>query len=341
MANPTGISQHGGSGVQRVGIIGLGAYTPERVLTNADLEKMVETSDQWIVERTGIRTRRIARDDQATSDLALEAARRALAAARLKPEAVELIIVATVTPDMQFPATSCVIQEKLGAFGAACFDLNAACSGWIYAMDIAWQCVRSGRYANALVIGAEKLTAITDWKDRNTCVLFGDGAGAAVIAPTGEAGGEIRSAYLGADGRFQKLLYLPAGGSRTPASRETVDARLHYIHMEGREVFKQAVKAMSHAADVALERAGITADRVDWVIPHQANMRILNAVAKKLAVPFEKVYVTVDHCGNISAASIPVALEEGVSRGAIKPGDTVLVVAFGGGLTWGGMVLTI
>lgn len=341
MANPTGLSRDGGVNTRRVGVVGIGAYLPERILTNADLEKMVDTSDQWIVERTGIVTRRIARDDQATSDLAVEAARQALGRAGLKPEAVELIIVATVTPDMAFPSTSCIVQERLGSFGAACFDLNAACSGWIYAMDIAWQCVRSGRYGNALVIGAEKLSAITDWEDRNTCVLFGDGAGAAVLAPTDASGGEIRSAYLGADGRFQKLLYLPAGGSRTPASRDSVDRRLHYIRMEGKETFRQAVTSMSRAAGVVLERAGLTVDKVSWVIPHQANMRILQAVAKRLDVPFEKVYVTVDHTGNVSAATIPIALEEGMSRGAITRGDTVLVVAFGGGLTWGGMVLTV
>ena len=341
MANPEEIHGREAACVRKVGIVGLGAYTPERVLSNADLEKMVDTSDQWIVERTGIRTRRIARDDQAASDLAIEAARQALSRARIAPDAVELIIVATVTPDMAFPSTACIVQERLGAFRAACFDLNAACSGWIYAMDIAWQCVRNGRYDNALVIGTEKLSAITDWADRNTCVLFGDGAGAAVLAPTGAEGPAIHSAYLGADGRFQKLLYLPAGGSRTPASHKTVDGRLHYLRMEGKETFKQAVTAMWHAAEIALERAGMTAGEVSWVIPHQANMRILKAVAKKLAVPFEKVYVTVDHCGNISAASIPVAIEEGVRLGAIKPGDRVLVVAFGGGLTWGGMVLTV
>jgi 3-oxoacyl-[acyl-carrier-protein] synthase III len=341
MTSPAGISEDTGAATRRVGIIGLGAYAPERILANADLEKMVDTTDQWIIERTGIKTRRIARDDQATSDLAVEAARQALGRAKLNPDAVELIIVATVTPDMQFPSTSCIIQEKLGAFGAACFDLNAACSGWIYAMDIAWQCVRSGRYANALVIGAEKLTSITDWKDRNTCVLFGDGAGAAVIAPTGPSGGEIHSAYLGADGRRQNILYLPAGGSRTPASHETVDGRLHYIRMEGKEVFKHAVTAMAHAAEVALSRANLTADRIAWVIPHQANLRILTAVAKRLGVPFQKVVSIVDHIGNISAASIPVALEEAVSTGSVKAGDTILVVAFGGGLTWGAMVLTM
>jgi 3-oxoacyl-[acyl-carrier-protein] synthase-3 len=208
-------------------------------------------------------------------------------------------------------------------------------------MDIAWQCVRSGRYGNALVIGAEKLTAITDWKDRNTCVLFGDGAGAAVLAPTGPSGGAIHSAYLGADGRRQKILYLPGGGSRTPASHETVDGRLHYIRMEGKEVFKHAVTAMAHAAEVALSRAQLTADRIAWVIPHQANLRILTAVAKRLGVPFEKVISVVDHIGNISAASIPVALEEGVGKGIIKAGDTILLVAFGGGLTWGAMVVTM
>lgn len=341
MATPPVMSTPNEAAVRRVGIVGLGACSPEKVLTNADLEKMVDTSDQWIVERTGIRTRRIARPDQATSDLAVEAARKALERAKIAPGAVELIVVATVTPDMQFPSTSCIVQERLGSFGAACFDLNAACSGWIYAMDIAWQCVRSGRYGNALVIGAEKLTAITDWKDRNTCVLFGDGAGAAVLAPTGPSGGEIRSAYLGADGRLQKLLYLPGGGSRTPSSHESVDARLHYIRMEGREVFKHAVTAMARAAEVALERAGLTIDKVSWVIPHQANVRIMNAVAKRLGVPPEKVISIVDHIGNISAASIPVALEEASAKGTIKPGDTILVVAFGGGLTWGSMALTM
>ena len=341
MPDPSTIPAPGGAPMRKVGIAGLGAYSPGKVLANADLEKMVDTSDQWIVERTGIRTRRVARPDQATSDLAVEASRGALAQAGIAPEAVELIVVATVTPDMPFPSTACVLQERLGSFRAACFDLNAACSGWLYAMDIAWQCVRSGRYENALVVGAEKLTAITDWKDRNTCVLFGDGAGAAVLAPTGPSGGEIRSAYLGADGRLQKLLYLPGGGSRNPASHESVEARLHYIRMEGREVFKHAVTAMIRAAEIALDRAGLTIDDVSWLVPHQANVRIMSAVAKRLGIRRERVISIIDHIGNISAASIPVALAEAAADGTIKPGDTLLLVAFGGGLTWGAVVLTM
>jgi len=324
----------------KVGIIGLGSYLPEKILSNADLEKMVDTTDQWIVERTGIRTRHIARNDQATSDLALEASRRALADSGLIATALDLIIVATVTPDMFFPSTSCIVQEKLGAFEAACFDLNAACTGWLYALDVAWQCIRIGRYRNALVVGAEKLTAITDWQDRNTCVLFGDGAGAAILGRTTD-GSEIISSYLGADGRWGKLLYLPGGGSRAPASHETVDQRLHYLKMEGKEVFKQAVTAMVRSAEAALERARMSVDEIACVIPHQANLRIMSAVAKKLGIPSEKLCITVDHCGNLSAASIPVALDEAVKQGTIAKGDTVLLVAFGGGFTWGAMVVRI
>ncbi|MCX6353281.1 MAG: ketoacyl-ACP synthase III [Candidatus Aureabacteria bacterium] len=323
---------------RRIGILGLGSYLPERILTNADLEKMVDTSDQWIVERTGIKIRHIARDDQATSDLASEAARRALNKSALKAEDIDLIIVATVTGDMPFPSTSCIVQEKIGAFGAACMDLNAACSGWLYSLDVAWQFVKNGRYRRVLAIGSEKLTAITDWKDRNTCILFGDGAGAAIIGET-DGGGEIISSYLGADGRWGKLLYMPGGGSRYPASHETVDTRLHYMKMEGKEVFKQAVIAMARAAESVLQQAGMKAEEITWVIPHQANIRIMSAVAKRLAVPFEKFIVTVDHCGNLSAASIPVALDEVVSAGKIKSGDTVLLVAFGGGFTWGSMIV--
>ncbi len=324
----------------KVGIIGLGSYLPEKILSNADLEKMVDTTDQWIVERTGIRTRHIARDDQATSDLALEASRRALADSGLSATELDTIIVATVTPDMFFPSTSCIIQEHLGAFDAACFDLSAACSGWIYSMDIAWQYIRAGRYRKALVVGAEKLTSVTDWQDRNTCVLFGDGAGAAIVGQTSD-GSEIISSYLGADGRWGKLLHLPAGGSRMPASHATVDQRLHYMKMEGKEVFKQAVTAMVSSAEAALKRARMSVDEIACVIPHQANLRIMNAVAKKLRIPSEKLYIAIDHCGNLSAASIPVALDEAVKKGAIKKGDTVLLVAFGGGFTWGAMVVRI
>jgi 3-oxoacyl-[acyl-carrier-protein] synthase-3 len=322
-----------------VGIVGIGSYLPDNILSNADLEQMVDTTDQWIIERTGITTRRIAREDQATSALAVEAARRALDRARLDGAGLELIIVATITPDMAFPSTACIVQEKLGAFKAACMDLNAACTGWLYALDVAWHYIRSGTYRNALVIGAEKLSAITDWQDRNTCVLFGDGAGAAILAETTGGRGLI-SSYLGADGRWGQLLYLPAGGSRRPASHETVDARLHYLKMEGKEVFKQAVGGMAQSAEIALQRAGMGAGEITWVIPHQANMRIMRAVAKKLNVPFdEKFIVVIDHCGNLSAASIPVALDEAVQGGKIKAGDAVLLVAFGGGFTFGALVV--
>jgi 3-oxoacyl-[acyl-carrier-protein] synthase-3 len=323
-----------------VGILGVGSYLPEKILSNADLEKIVDTTDQWIVERTGIRVRHVAREDQATSDLAIEASRRALADSGMSADALDLIIVATITPDMSFPSTACIVQEHLGALGAACFDLNAACSGWIYALDVAWQCIRVGRFRNALVIGAEKLTAITDWQDRNTCVLFGDGAGAAILGRT-EDGGNILSSCLGADGRWGKLLYLPGGGSRTPASHATVDQRLHYLKMEGKEVFKQAVTAMVQSGSSALERARMGVEEVSCVIPHQANMRIMQAVAKKMGVPLEKLYITIDHCGNLSAASIPVALDEAVKQGKLARGDTVLLVAFGGGFTWGAMVVRL
>jgi 3-oxoacyl-[acyl-carrier-protein] synthase-3 len=321
-----------------VGIVGLGAYLPEKVLTNEDLEKMVDTSDQWIVERTGIKTRRIATDDQAASDLAVEAAKQAIRESGLNADDIELIILATITQDMNCPSTACVVQKKLEAFNSACFDINAACSGWLYGLDVAWQYVETGRCKNALVIGTEKLTAVTDWKDRNTCVLFGDGAGAAVVAATSN-GSRFLSSYLGADGRRGNLLYLPGGGSRYPATHETVNERLHYLKMEGKEVFKQAVVAMTRAAEIALERAGMKREEIACFVPHQANMRIIRAVAKKLGVPFEKFYVAVDHCGNISAASIPVALQEAVSKGVVKAGDNALLVAFGGGFTWGAMVV--
>lgn len=322
-----------------VGFRGLGSYLPERVLTNADLERMVDTTDEWIVERTGIRTRRIARDDQATSDMAVEASRRALANAQVGVEDLDLIITATITPDMAFPSTACIVQEKLGAFKAACFDLNAACTGWLYALDVAWRYIREGSVRHALVIGAEKLSAITDWQDRNTCVLFGDGAGAAVLGESKDGG--IISSYLGADGRWGRLLYMPGGGSRHPASHETVDARLHYMKMEGKEVFKQAVTAMAESAQEALRRAGMEPGKISCFIPHQANMRIMKAVAKKLDVPFERFHVTIDHCGNLSAASIPVALDEAVRGGRLAHGDTVLLVAFGGGFTWGAMIVRL
>lgn len=322
---------------KKVGIIGLGSYLPKRVLTNKDLEKMVDTTDEWIVTRTGIRERRIARPDEATSDMAVEAARRALEDAKLKPEELDLIIVATITPDMFFPATACLVQHKLGARNIPAFDISVACSGFIYGLAIANQFIKSGTYKHALIIGAEKLSSITDWSDRGTCVLFGDGAGAAILGPVKEGG--ILSVYLGADGSKGELLNLPAGGSRMPASKKTIEDKLHTIKMNGTELFKHAVKIMADAALEATRPLDLKGDDIDLVIPHQANIRILMAVAKRMGLSADKVYLNIDKYGNMSAASSAVALAEAVKEGRIKKGNKILLDAFGGGLTWGAIVI--
>ncbi|MFC1658683.1 beta-ketoacyl-ACP synthase III [Candidatus Omnitrophota bacterium] len=323
--------------MKNVGIIGVGEYLPEKVITNQDLEKMVDTSDEWITTRTGIKTRRMAGTGQASSDLAINAARKALDEAKIQPADVELIIVATITPDMHFPSTACFVQKALGAQKAACFDVSAACAGFVYALVTARQFIASGAYRNALVIGSEVLSTITDWKDRNTCVLFGDGAGAAVLAPVDSDG--ILSAYLGSDGSLGDLLNLPGGGSRTPASHESLDKGLHYVKMRGNELFKLAVKIMADAAQEALKQAGLECKDVDWVIPHQANTRILMSMAKKLNLPQEKIYLNIDKYGNMSSASTATAFCEAVQSKSIKKGDIVLLVAFGGGLVWGACVI--
>ncbi len=322
---------------KHIGIIGLGYYVPKKVLTNKDLEGMVETSDEWITTRTGIKERRIAAADESTSTLAFNAAKEALKSAKIKPEDLDLIIVATVTPDMPFPATACFVQEKLGAKAAACFDVSAACAGFVYGLVMAQQLVAGGLYKNALVIGAEKLSAVTDWTDRNTCVLFGDGAGAAVLAPV--ANGGILSSYLGCDGSLTDLLMLPAGGSRTPASKETVANKMHYIKMRGNEVFKLAVKIMSDAACKALKKCELGVEDIDCFIPHQANMRILDAVARKIGRPLDKIYFNVASYGNMSSASTAVALAEAYHTGRFKGGDVVVLDAFGAGLVWGSCVI--
>ena len=322
---------------RKIGIIGLGAYLPEKVLTNKDLEKMVDTTDEWIMTRTGIKERRIAREDQATSDLATEAAKRALADAKLKPEDIDLIIVATITPDMFFPATACLVQAKLGARTVPAFDISVACSGFIYGIAIATQFLQSGTYKYALVIAAEKLSSITDWSDRNTCVLFGDGSGAAVLGPV-EKGG-ILSVHLGANGKEGDLIKLPAGGSKIPASKKSIDERLHFIRMNGVELFKHAVKIMADAALEATRPLGLKAEDLSLVIPHQANIRILNAVAKRMGLSPDKIYLNIERYGNMSAASSAVALVEAVQEGRIKKGDKILLDAFGGGLTWGAIVI--
>jgi len=322
---------------KKVGILGVGMYLPERIMTNKDLERIVDTTDEWIVTRTGIKERRIARDDEATSDMAVEAAKRALADANLKPVDIDLIIVATITPDMFFPATACIVQDKLGARMVPAFDISVACSGFIYGIAIAKQFISTGTYKHALVIAAEKLSSVTDWNDRSTCILFGDGAGAAVLGPV-EKGG-ILSVYLGANGKEGELIKLPAGGSRIPATKKSIDEKLHFIKMNGSELFKHAVKIMADAAREATRPLGLTAEDISLVIPHQANIRILNAVAKRMGLSEDKIYLNIEKYGNMSAASSAVAFAEAVKGGRVKRGDKILLDAFGGGLTWGAIVI--
>ncbi|HHW02910.1 MAG TPA: ketoacyl-ACP synthase III [Thermoanaerobacterales bacterium] len=323
--------------MKKAGIIGIGSYVPDKVLSNFDLEKMVDTSDEWIKTRTGISFRRIGPENACTSDLGVEAAKRALEHAKLSPEDIDLIIVASASPDMIFPSTACIIQSKIGAMKAAAFDLQAGCTGFVYALTAAAQFIGTGLYKNILVIGAEMLSRITDWEDRNTCVLFGDGAGAAVVSVV-EDGGVI-SSVLGADGSGADLLALPAGGSREPASPDTITNRRHYIFMNGNEVFKFAVRILEEAARKAAEKANLTIEDVDYIVPHQANIRIIDAAIKRLKFPKEQVIVNLDKYGNMSSASIPVALDEAYREKKIKKGDKLILVGFGAGLTWGANLL--
>lgn len=315
-------------------IAGTGSAVPEKVLTNLDLEKMVDTSDEWIRTRSGIERRHIAEDGETTATLGAEAARRALEDAGVGPEEVDLIIVATVTPEMLFPSTACVIQDMIGAKNAGAMDLSAGCSGFIYALSVADSFVRIGQSETVLVVASETLSKITDWTDRSTCVLFGDGAGAAVVMPSPDGERGIINTILGSDGSKGELLYMPAGGSRYPASHETVDKRMHYIKMNGREVFKIAVEAMGEAAASVVEGAGYRPEDVDLLIPHQANIRIIKATAKRLGISMDRVYVNIQEYGNTSAASIPIAVDEAKRKGFLRPGDLVVAVAFGAGLTW-------
>lgn len=321
-----------------VSIVGTGSYTPERVLTNADLSKIVDTSDEWITTRTGIKERRIAAEGEQTSDMASKAALNALEMAKTSPADVDLILVATATPDMLFPATACFVQKKIGAKKAACLDISAACAGFLFGIEIAQQFITSGTYDTVLVIGAEKLTSITNWTDRNTCVLFGDGAGAAVLKHRGSTHGVI-STHIGSDGNFSDILFMPGGGSRCPITKENADQHLATIHMSGKEVYKQAVTAMLDASKKAIEKAGLTTEDIDCVIPHQANLRIIEAIGDRLKLPREKIYVNLDKYGNTSAAAVAMALDEANRTGAIKKGDYVLMVVFGGGLTWASTVI--
>ncbi len=322
-----------------VTIAGTGSYVPARVLTNAELETMVDTTDEWIRTRTGIEERHIGRPDEPCSAIACEAAKRAVDAAKLKPEELDLILVATFTGDNIFPNTGCYLQQRLGAVNAACFAIEVACSGFVYGLEVAANMVRSGGYRQVLVVGAEKISSLVDWSDRNTCVLFGDGAGAVVLqrAPAGQDC--LLAVKLGSDGRYTELLHTPAGGSRRPLTPELVAQRANCIKMEGREIFKLAVNAMCDASRAALAQAGVTADQLRWVIPHQANLRIISSVGKYLGVPEHKVYVNINRFGNTSAASIPLALDELVRAGQVQSGDLLLLTAFGGGLTWGAAVL--
>lgn len=323
--------------MNKAGILGLGCYLPPNRLTNKDLEKMVDTTDEWIVTRTGIKERRIASKEIATSDLAVEAAKIAIKDAGLKPEDIDLIITATVTGDMAFPATACVIQNKLGAINAAAFDINAACSGFVFGIVVAKQFVDSGIYKNVLVIGAEKLTSVVDWDDRSTCVLFGDGAGACVIGKSKDR--RIISHFIGSDGTGANLLKLPAGGSMLPATQDTVKNKLHFLKMEGNEVFKIAIRLMADAANKVIVNAGLECSDIDLLIPHQANMRILMAVAKKIGLPEDKIFLNIERYGNMSAASTAVALVEASQERKIKKGNKVVLVAFGAGLTYGAVLI--
>jgi 3-oxoacyl-[acyl-carrier-protein] synthase-3 len=302
------------------------------------LEQIVDTSDEWIVTRTGIRERRIAAADEATSDMATKAALAAMSQADVDPEEIDLIIVATVTPDMFFPATACWVQKKLGAVRAACFDVSAACSGFLYAMEIAQQFISTHVYNTVLIVGADKLSSIVNWSDRNTCVLFGDGAGAAILRNRGASHGVVAT-HMGSDGEFAEILFMPGGGSRHPITAENIGQQLNTIKMQGKETYKQAVTAMTDAADRALEAAGLKYDDIACVIPHQANMRIIEAIAHRMSLPIEKFYVNLEKYGNTSAAAVAIALDEAHRSGRFKINDYILLVVFGGGLTWASSVI--
>lgn len=322
--------------MQYAHITGWGMAVPESVLTNDDLSKMVETNDAWIRERTGIRERRIARENEFSSTLAVDASLKALEVANLNPNDIDLIICSTSTPEYIFPATACLIQDQLGATRAGAFDLSAACTGFIYALNMAAQAIRSGSIKSALVIGTETLSRFVNWKDRSTCILFGDGAGAFVLQASDNPGG-VLSAVMHSDGSGGDLLSLQGGGSRHPATEETVHDGKHFIHMNGREVFRFATRVMAHATHEVLESAGLSLEDVQWIIPHQANIRIIEAAARGLKLPMDRFVVNVERYGNTSTASIPIAMVEAVQNGQLKPGDKIVMVGFGAGLTWGAL----
>lgn len=320
------------------GILGLGSYVPEKILTNADIEKLVDTNDEWITERTGIKERRICAPEQATSDLSLIAAQRALEDANVSAEELDMIIVATISADSNTPSTACVLQNKLGAVNAAAFDLSAACSGFVYGSAIASQFIETGVYKKVLVVGAETLSKFVNWKDRNTCIIFADGAGAAVYGIVDDGYG-VLSFDLGADGSGAETIEIPGGGSRHPADQETIDNHMHCLHMNGKETFRFAVKAMGSTVMKSLERAGLSKEDIDYFIPHQANIRIIQSAAKRLHLPMEKVFVNIEKYGNTSAASIPIALAEAEREGKLKKGEIIALSGFGAGLTWASCIM--
>ena len=318
----------------QVCVAGTGSYLPERVLTNEELSKRVDTSDEWIFSRTGIRARRIAAEGEHTSHMASAAARKALEQAGIDASEIQLIIVATITPDTLTPATACYVQQQIGAKNAVAFDISAACSGFLYAMKISKRMIADGAYENALIIGAEKLSAFVNWEDRTTCVLFGDGAGAAVLRRASPDEGSILATEMGTDGTLTHLLNIPGGGSACPITESNVGDHLASLAMQGKEVFKHAVNRMKEAAETVIERAGLQAEEIACVIPHQANLRIIDAIADRLAVPNDRVFVNLDKYGNTSAAAVAIALDEAHRSGAFKRGDNIVMVVFGAGLTW-------
>jgi len=322
-----------------VKVSGTGAYLPANIVTNDDLSKRVDTSDEWIRTRTGIKERRLASDKESTSFMAAQAAREAIADAGLEATDIDLILVATITPDMPFPSTSCLVQAELGLKGTPCFDLEAACSGFLYGVHTARGMILSGMARHVLVIGAEKLSSILDWQDRTTCVLFGDGAGAMVFSASEDASCGVIDTFIGADGSTPDLLCMPGGGSSCPATPESIDQRLHFLKMNGKEIFKLAVRAMEQSARKLLEKHDLTPDDVSLIIPHQANLRIIDALARLTKIPTDKFYVNLDRFGNTSAASIPIAFHEARQKGCIHEGKYLLWVAFGAGLTWGSTLL--
>ena len=341
-ANPLPRTPEAGFGGRAgVSVLGTGSYLPAHVMSNAELEKIVDTSDEWIVSRTGIRQRHIAAKDEHTSDLGAAAAKRALEQAGVAAGEIDLILVATASPDMFFPATACLIQKLIGARKATCMDISAACSGFLYAVEMARHMIDGGAIRYALIIGADKLSAMVDWTDRNTCVLFGDGAGAVVLGrkPENSLGRGILGSYMGSDGEYGQILGVPGGGTRCPVTHENIDQKLNTIKMLGKETFKQAVNAMTSASTEVLDRTGLSVDDITCIIPHQANVRIIDAIKDRLKVPGERFFLNLDRTGNTGAAAVAIALDEANRTGRIVPGDKVLMVVFGSGLTWASMVV--